>query len=172
MSKNTQKIIGVFLICLCLPAFIGGITNIVNGYISPAYFIAVMGWKNVQHIVRAAAAQGVFEGLLYGLVFAGVFSCVYIFSNKAALSFYAVFHGLLCIAMVCFGVWILGGVLALLLAVLSPEFYRSTFIGVPDTLSAMLRYAWVGGSIWGLSFGGTLTAIIGTVLFRKYMKNL
>ncbi len=48
---------------------------------------------------------------------------------------------------------------------LSPEFYRKAFIGVPNDFALMLRYAWVGGSIWGAMFGALLAAVIGSVLF-------
>ena len=62
--------------------------------------------------------------------------------------------------------WVLGGLIAMGLAALSPEFYRRAFIGVPQEFGPMLRYAWVGGSIWGAEFGGLLSLAIGLVLFR------
>ncbi len=46
------------------------------------------------------------------------------------------------------------------LATLSPDFYRSTFTGVPSEFGAMLKYAWVGGSIWGVIFGAVLSVVI------------
>ncbi|ERK03260.1 hypothetical protein HMPREF0860_2478 [Treponema socranskii subsp. socranskii VPI DR56BR1116 = ATCC 35536] len=36
----------------------------------------------------------------------------------------------------------------------------------------MIRYAWVGGSIWGVSFGGILVMIIGTIMFRNNYKQI
>ena len=68
------------------------------------------------------------------------------------------------------GLWAVGGVIAIALSALSPEFYKRTFIGVPDGYAAMFRYAWVGGSIWGITFGGMLVMIIGTILFRNAHK--
>ena len=50
--------------------------------------------------------------------------------------------------LITIALWVLGGIIAILLSVLSPEFYKKTFIGVPDEFGAMIRYAWVGGSIW------------------------
>ena len=55
--------------------------------------------------------------------------------------------------------------MAMGLATLSPEFYRKAFIGVPDEFVPMLRYAWVGGSIWGAMFGCLLAAVISLVSF-------
>lgn len=62
--------------------------------------------------------------------------------------------------------WVLGGLAAMGLATLSPEFYRDAFIGVPDDFEAMLRYAWVGGSIWGVQFGGFFALIVALVILR------
>jgi O-antigen/teichoic acid export membrane protein len=36
----------------------------------------------------------------------------------------------------------------------------------------MLQYAWVGGSIWGLQFGGLASVIVGSVLFRAKWRGL
>jgi hypothetical protein len=52
------------------------------------------------------------------------------------------------------------------LATLSPEFYRHAFIGVPTDHGAMIRYAWVGGSIWGAEFGGFVSLVVGLVVLR------
>ena len=78
------------------------------------------------------------------------------------------------ICIVCISCIMLSGLIGLctnlINAVISPEFYKRTFIGVPDGYAAMLRYAWVGGSIWGITFGGIIVMIIGTVLFRNMSK--
>jgi hypothetical protein len=64
------------------------------------------------------------------------------------------------------GLWVVGGILGIGLAASQPQFFQGNFIGVPDDHRQMLRYAWVGGSIWGAYFGGPLAVIIGLVLFR------
>ena len=53
------------------------------------------------------------------------------------------------------------------LASLSPEFYRRAFLGVPAEPGPMLRYAWVGGSIWGAELGGLASVILGLVILRS-----
>ncbi len=62
--------------------------------------------------------------------------------------------------------WALGGLAAMGLASLSPEFYRGMFFGVPEERWPMLRYAWVGGSIWGAELGGLVSVILGLVVLR------
>jgi len=62
--------------------------------------------------------------------------------------------------------WLLGGLAAMGLATLSPEFYRRAFIGVPEAFGDMLAYAWVGGSIWSAQVGGLLSTILGLVFLR------
>ncbi|MHB8861754.1 MAG: hypothetical protein ACYC6N_05075 [Pirellulaceae bacterium] len=55
---------------------------------------------------------------------------------------------------------------------LSPEFYRHTFRGVPEGGDQMFRYAWVGGSIWGIQSGGLASVIVGSILFRAKWRQL
>lgn len=146
-------------------AFIGATTNAINGAVSPTYFVNVLGWTDVENVWRASIAQGVFEGLLYGVVLSLAFTFVVgIVSRVRAPYGFALRHIL---AMVCgvYVCWALGGVLATGLAALSPDFYRETFLGVPEERGEMLRYAWVGGSIWGAMSGGPLAVVVGSVVF-------
>ena len=53
--------------------FVGGTTNGVNGAVSPLYFVTVMHWPNVD-VWHAAIAQGVFEGLLFGIAYSLLFT--------------------------------------------------------------------------------------------------
>jgi hypothetical protein len=147
-------------------AFFGGTTNAVNGAVSPTYFVTVLHWHGVEDIWRASIAQGVFEGIMFGIFFSLIFtvgtgiitsvSCSFGFVGKHVL-------GILAGAYVC---WALGGLAAIGLASLSPEFYRRAFWGVPEEFGAMLRYAWVGGSIWGAEFGGFVSTVVGLVVLR------
>jgi hypothetical protein len=65
--------------------------------------------------------------------------------------------------MVC---WLIGGITAMGLGALSPEFYRRAFFGVLEEFGAKLSYAWVGGSIWGLEPGGLLSVVLGLAFHR------
>lgn len=109
--------------------------------------------------------QGIFEGLIYGLMFSVVFTLVVGLVSRARCPFNFAFGHMLAIVVAIYCCWAAGGLIAMGLATLSPEFYRNAFIGVPDDFGPMLRYAWVGGSIWGAMFGGLLAVVVGSIVF-------
>jgi hypothetical protein len=146
--------------------FLGATTNAVNGRVSPRYFVTVLGWRGVEDVWRASIAQGAFEGLLFGVFFSLVFTTAAGIITGAACPFGFAFRHLLGILGGAYLCWALGGLAGVGLASLSPEFYRHAFIGVPDTTGPMLRYAWVGGSIWGAELGGLVSVILGLVVLR------
>jgi hypothetical protein len=160
------RLIGIWVTGILGAAVLGAVTNFVNAQVSELYFRQVMRWEHVSQISRAIVAQGVFEGLLCGLVLSTIFAtaagmisrgeCPYVFGVR--------FVGGLCLA--AFVCWVLGGLLGIVLAALSPEFYRATFAGVPEAAGERLRFAWVGGSIWGLQFGGAGVTFVFLALFR------
>jgi hypothetical protein len=171
-KSRPGALIGVAFTGVLLGAVLGAITNAVNGWVSPLYFRNIMRWDDVQDIWRAAIAQGILEGILFGLAFAVIFTAVVGIVSKARSP-----YGLAAVHLVLIGVaalvcWALGGVVAMGLATLSPEFYRHAFRGVPEDFGQMLRYAWVGGSIWGIQFGGLASVIVGSVLFRAKWRHL
>ena len=149
---------------------LGAITNSINGQVSSLYFQNIMRWDHVENIPRAAIAQGVFEGLVCGLIFGTIFvaSISRISKLRASISYSLSFLGLFFATAIV--AWVIGGCLAMLLALLSPDFYKQAFIGVPDDFPSMLRYAWVGGSIWGVQFGGFALLIIWIAVFWSKWK--
>ena len=146
--------------------FLGGTTNAVNGAVSPTYFVTILGWHGVEDVWRASIAQGVFEGLLFGIFFSLLYTVVTGIITGASCSFGFAFKHLLGILGGTYVCWALGGLAAIGLVTLSAEFYRRTFIGVPKEFGTMLRFAWVGGSIWGAEFGGLVSVVVGLVIFR------
>ena len=147
-------------------AALGAVTNAVNGWVSPLYFVTILRWRGVEDVWRASIAQGVFEGLLFGTFFSLVFTAGVGIITRASCSYgFAVRHllGIVAGALLC---WLLGGLAAMGLATLSPEFYRRTFMGVPEEFGPMLAYAWVSGSIWGVQLGGLLSVVLGLVVLR------
>jgi hypothetical protein len=159
-------LVGIAFTGIILSAVFGAATNAVNGAVSPTYFINILGWHGVQDVWRASIAQGVFEGTIFGVLFSLIFTTgVGIISRATCRYSFALKYLGGIITGACL-LWVLGGLLAMGLAVLSPDFYRRAFIGVPEETEAMLRYAWVGGSIWGAQFGGLVCIILGLVIFR------
>jgi hypothetical protein len=153
-------------------AVLGAATNVVNGNTCPEYFRRIMGWTEVVNVPRAAIAQGIVEGLYIGLVLATVFSAVVGIVSRARCpySFGVRFlGGIVAGAVFC---WFVGGLIALGIAVLSPEFFQYTFRGSMLEGGDLLKYAWVGGSIDGLEFGGAACVVIGCVLFRAKWRAL
>ncbi|MBX3400626.1 MAG: hypothetical protein KF873_17965 [Gemmataceae bacterium] len=152
---------------ILLSGALGGVTNAVNGWVSPEYFVSVMQWYWIENVWRASVAQGIFEGLLFGVLFSLIFTtCIGIITRASCRYRFAVRHILIILAGALVG-WILGGLAATGLASLSPDFYRKTFSGVPEETGPMLCFAWVGGSIWGIELGGLVSVVLGLVIFRS-----
>jgi hypothetical protein len=157
---------GIVLSAVLASGFLGGTTNAVNGAVSPTYFVTIMRWTDVEDVWRASIAQGIFEGLLFGVFFSLIFTVATGLITAASCSFGFAFRHLLGVLGGAYLCWALGGLLAMGLAALSPDFYRRAFIGVPREFGAMLRYAWVGGSIWGAELGGLVSVVVGLVVLR------
>jgi prolipoprotein diacylglyceryltransferase len=47
------------------------------------------------------------------------------------------------------------------------DFYKAHFPYTPTEKTEMLKFTWVGGSIWGGMMGGLLTAILGVVVTKN-----
>jgi hypothetical protein len=165
-------LIGLAFAGVLLGAALGALTNSINGAVSPLYFQTILRWHDVSNVWRASIAQGILEGLLFGLVLSIIFTTVVGVVTKGRCPFRLSAIYLLSVGAAALVCWTLGGSIAMGLAALSPEFYRHTFRGVPEGMNEMLRYAWVGGSIWGIQFGGLASVIVGSVLFRAKWRNL
>src|SRR5262249_18752264 len=133
-------LVGLAVTGIAAGALFGAATNAVNGAVSPTYFINILGWHDVEDVWRASIAQGVFEGLLFGTLFALVFTTgVGVITGASATYPFGLKYLLGIVTGVCV-CWVGGGLLAMGLASLSPELYRRAFIGVPQDPRAMLAY--------------------------------
>lgn len=159
-------LLGIAITSILAGAVVGASTNAINGAVSPTYFVRIMEWQDVSDVWRASLAEGILEGLIFGIVFALIFTTTIGIVTKATCTYLTALRYLLVILLAVYGCWAIGGLIGMGLATLSPEFYRRAFIGVPEDFGQMLRYAWVGGSIWGVEFGGLLALVIGLVIFR------
>lgn len=164
-QSHFSKVLSVGLTCIFTGGFIGAITNMVNGSVSPAYFRIVMGW-DFTNIWIASVAQGLLEGLIYGVLFSLIFTSGFVLITKGKASYNFALKQLFKIILITLVCWAIGGVLGLLLASLSPDFFRSHFYHVPKEKIEMIKYAWVGGSIWGGMLGGLLSAVFGLALIK------
>ena len=156
----------LFLTGIILSILAGLLTNMINGLISPLYFKSIMGWQNITGIYRAIIAQGIFEGIIFGIFLSLFYTISVIIISKWKCTYRLGIKYLIFLFIITIACWIIGGLLGLGLAELSPDFFKNTFRLAPDNFNDMLGYAWIGGSIWGIQFGGICTIIIGSLLFK------
>lgn len=149
-----------------LGAATGALTNAVNGWVSPLYFVTILGWEEGHDVQSAAIGQGIFEGVLLGGVLSVLFAAAVGWISRAACPYALAVRYLIGTFLAALACWTAGGLCAVAMALVSPGFYRSTFIGFPEGLEAMLRYAWVGGSLVGVELGAVASAILAVVLFQ------
>ena len=165
-QSNFLTIFYVALSCIVLGGFIGATTNMINGVVSPYYFKAVMYW-DFEDIWIASVAQGILEGLLHGVIFALIFTTGFGIVTKGQAPYSFAFNQLLKIIAIVFACWTIGGLLAMFLATLSSNFYKGHFPLAPSDKTELLKFAWVGGSIWGGMIGGFLSSILGVVVTKN-----
>ena len=173
MTKQTSSLQTIFLIaitCVLMGGFIGAVTNMINGAVSPYYFKTTMNW-GFQEIWIASVAQGILEGLFHGVLFALIFTTGFGLITKGKADYAFAFKHILRVAIIVMACWTIGGLLAVMLVRLSPEFYRSHFPWTPTDVIGQMKYAWVGGSIWGEIIGGFLGSLIGLVTVKNNWEN-
>ncbi|MBX2802424.1 MAG: hypothetical protein KTR31_32390 [Myxococcales bacterium] len=146
-------------------ALLGALTNAINGWVSPAYFRRVLRW-DFDGIWAAAVAQGIFEGLLYGVVFALVLTVLAGVFTKGSARFSLLMKYLVGIWLGALVAWVFGGVAGITLAALSADRFRAMVYTAPEDPALLLPFAWVGGSIQGVVLGGVLAVGVGVVLLR------
>ena len=165
-QSNFLTILYVALTCIAVGGLIGATTNLINGAVSPHYFKAIMYW-DFEDIWIASVAQGILEGLLYGVIFALIFTTGFGIVTKGQAPYSFALNQILKIIAIVFACWTIGGLLAMFLATLSSNFYKGHFPLAPSDNAELLKFAWVGGSIWGGMIGGLLSAVLGVVLTKN-----
>jgi hypothetical protein len=165
-AARPLALVGIALAAILAGTLVGASTNAINGAVSPTYFVNVMGWNYVSNVWLASVFQGVFEGSAVGLLFSAILTTTIGIVTRATCECGRGLRWLGYIVTAIYAAWTIGGICGLTLAEMSPLFFQSTFIGVPSDHAQMLRYAWVGGSIWGAEFGGFAVVIVGLILFR------
>lgn len=166
IRNRPLALVAIGLVGVLAGVILGGAASAVNVLISEDYYISASGGENVKNVWRFAVAVGTFQGLMFGIVFSLIFTTVVGFVSKAACPFGFAFLHQLVIILVAIACWVLGGLIAIGLALLSPEFFQNTFRGVPGEFNPMLSFAWVGGSSMGAIWGGLAFVILGSLIFR------
>jgi MFS family permease len=152
-----------------LAIILGASCNGINVQICSSYFPIVLRWEMRESFFRMAIAQGIFEGLLFGIGFSLVFTITALCMFKKKLSYYL---GLRYLLIIIFGAilgWFIGGIIMYGLACLSPTWIETQFMR-GNLFEPATRFAWVGGSINGMIWGGFIFLIISIVFM--YQKSL
>lgn len=136
---------------------LGAATNFVNGTVSREYFGIVMFYgftPTLERVVQQGMSEGTGLGLLVGIVAAIAISVSTGFRCPVGLACKTL---VLCavVTMVC---WMLGGLFASISELILPSIYES-FFPITTRASSPVRFAWVGGTIWG-AYGGTFASVI------------
>src|SRR5262249_50470372 len=132
-------LLGLLLCCPLAGSSLGVITNAINGAVSPGYFVRIMGWSPGPGIWAASVAQGIFEGAIFGLIFGILFTVVVAIASAARISFRFGFRFVAASVVGSLICWCLGGLLGLLMAWLSPDFFVAHFYRVPTETAERLR---------------------------------
>lgn len=151
---------------------IGGTTNWINGKISKEYFKLVMDW-NFPNVRYVAIIQGIFEGLGYGIVFSCIFTIGFAWITKMKADWGFTIQQLKKIVLIIYGGWFLGGSLTMLFTLVFPATFEAYLIYILSTKKlALVRFAWVGGSVWGGMIGGVIALIWGLINTKKEWKDI
>jgi len=169
VKRKPLNLVVLALALIGIGGLIGATTNLVNGNVSEEYFRRIMGWE-FNGIWKAAILQGIFEGLIYGLIFSFIFTIGFATITKMKADWKFTKRQLKKIIFVIYGCWIIGGVLAIILAFVFPENYDQLIYSVPKETLPRIGYAWVGGSIWGGMIGGIISVIYGLIITKREWK--
>jgi len=167
--RQFPTLVGVAVTGVVVAAVLGGLTNAVNGWVCPVFFLNVWqaNWPYEWSLWRAAVAQGVLEGLLYGVGFALIYTTGVAVLSRGTCRYRPAVRPMKWIALGAVAGWVLGGFAGLQLAALRPDVYRSITPTETGVLRDIFADAWVFGSIWGIELGGLASVIVSLVLFTR-----
>ncbi len=160
----------VALLCMSAAWTIGTGTNFINGHISLIYFQTLVGWMYGQMGIGDVVFQGLLESTVVGLIFTLIFGVTYAASTGARCPVRPVIRIVATAVGIAFALWIVGGVLGLLWATLSPSSFRAAIPIIPDDLTDLHGWGWVGGSIIGAYVGGVLTIFGSPIVLHFYWR--
>ncbi len=156
-GKPASLVLMAFLIVIA-GGLVGGLVNLVNGLVSETYFRNIMGW-DFEGIWIAAVLLGATQGLMYSLVLTVMYTMGFGMLTKGQAGWSFARRQMLKMLGTVLGLWLMGGLFAVLAASMFPDFYIRVIRQVPRQTGPMLAYAWAGGSIWGVLIGGVLAVL-------------
>jgi hypothetical protein len=153
---------------------LGIFCNGINAKVCSEYYRIVLHWNfnfpvEPVSLFYVIIAQGIFEGLLFGIGFSLIFTIAALCIFKTECSYHLGLGYLAVIILGAFIGWFIGGIAGCGLALLSPEWILAQFMQGYISVSP-IRFAWVGGSICGMELGGLIALPIAIILM--YQKSL
>jgi hypothetical protein len=134
---------------------LGGFTNLINGYICPDYFLAVMRW-DASNILLKAIAQGMAEGTVYAVAYTLLLLVSLRLLATTQLSTSSVRSTLLTAFKLVFIIWLTTGAAFVVFKFFFPYLCNPAYFGPINTFPEAGFYAWVLGSIQGGVYGGVI----------------
>jgi len=164
-TTYVRKPFALWGLSVLLGAAFGAATNVSNSVISPTYFRRVMGWSG--DVVGAAVLQGALEGAITGCAFGIAVAVAATVVTKLKCRPGALIGVLPLAFVVAFAFWLLGGMIGAVSArVLAPVWLWAVPFA-PRAPMALVRFGWVGGSIWGAYLGSVIGLICSVVMLRR-----
>ncbi len=156
----------IALSIILVGGFIGASTNVVNGWISEAYFMEIMRWEPPS-IWERAVFQGILEGTVYGIIFSIIYTITFAVISRGRGTWRFAIYQILKTIPIIYICWAIGGVLTIILSFIFYEPFNEIIFKLPNTALPRIKYAWVGGSIWGGMIGGVVGVVYSIVITSK-----
>ncbi|HEY3412295.1 MAG TPA: hypothetical protein VGM51_04450 [Armatimonadota bacterium] len=166
-----RSTVTIFLCGVLGAVVLAATANTINSQVSPEYFRVVMGWESVTNLSRTIVAQGILEALVAGTLLSLTLTCGIVLTMRSEASIRA---GLSCLARILVGAaagWLAGGAIGVLLCSLGPDLFANAFYGAGKPLS-ISRFAWVGGSIWGIYLGAVVSIVLVLVALKSSQESV
>ena len=154
-------------------AIAGGLTNAASAGFDTEFFRAALRWWDIKDVWRAAIAEGVFAGALIGFFGSLVFALWIGLATRCRIGHAALLRALALCAGTAIAAWVVGGLIGIGIAHLSPERFERLF-WIPEGQEVdfdATTFGWCGGSIAGLNLGALAGMVVAGVQVRSRWKS-
>jgi hypothetical protein len=135
---------------------LGGLANVLNGWVCPEYFMFVMHWDPDSNIWLRAILQGMLEGFVIGVVLSVAFFGIGSLLTRFRLTFARAARYLVAIVIAAV-------ISAVVLGLILTTDIRGMVLYSPDEVFS-LQFGWVAGCISGLERGGAFAALVALIV--------